>query len=120
MGASYPIIHSGFRCRRSDPDAHQCLLVVGWHRATARTADLRRHPPCGIPKSSIQLTGFAIEVDPKSNMGLAACPLWVKSGHLQRKIECLLYPPKADSCTAQAHVRFGPKADIEALRGCCE
>src|SRR5262245_13279815 len=66
MGASYPIIHSGVRCRRSDPDAHQYLLVVGWHRATARKADLRRHPPCGIPKSSIQLTGFAIEVDPKS------------------------------------------------------
>src|SRR5262245_14337782 len=44
MGASYPIIHSGFRCRRPDPDAHQCLLVVGWHRATARTADLRPPP----------------------------------------------------------------------------
>src|SRR6516164_8210530 len=68
MGASYPIIHSSFRCRRSDPDAHQCLLVVGWHRATARTADLRRHPPGGIPKSSIQLTGFAIEVD--------SSPIW--------------------------------------------
>src|SRR5215831_14807262 len=64
MGASYPIIHSGFRCRRPDPDAHQCLLVVGWDRATARAADLRRQPPCGIP-TSIQLTGL---VDPS--------PIW--------------------------------------------
>ena len=25
-----------------------------------------------------------------------ACPLWVKSGHVQRKNACPLYPPKAD------------------------
>ena len=25
---------------------------------------------------------------------------------------CPLYPAKADICSAQAHVRFGPKADI--------
>jgi hypothetical protein len=25
---------------------------------------------------------------------------------------CLLYPPKADMCSALAHVCYGPKADI--------
>ena len=57
------------------------------------------------------------------------CPLYVKSRHMQcnnhvrftpdsdresgfpRKVMSAL-PPKANSCSALAHVRFGPKADI--------
>ena len=47
-------------------------------------------------------------------MGLAQCPLWVKSRHLQRKTACPLYPESGHvQCTA--HVRFVPKADIASL-----
>src|SRR5262249_9006016 len=66
---------------------------------TARIADLRRHPPCRIPKLSIQLTGFAIDVDPKSNMELGSCPLWVKSEHFAVQSPCPLYP---QSCQVAA------------------
>jgi hypothetical protein len=57
------------------------------------------------------------------------CPLWVKSRHVQRKSDVRFtpnsdresglphkvisaLPPKADMCSALAHVCFGPKADI--------
>src|SRR5262252_4629231 len=98
MGASYPIIHSGFRCRRPDPDAHQCLLVVGWHgaRRARRTYVATLHAK--IP-TSIQLTGFAIEVDPS--------PIW-NWPHVR-------FGSKADMCSARAHVCFGPIADMTYL-----
>jgi hypothetical protein len=58
-----------------------------------------------------------------------ACPLWVKSRHMQCKKACPLtlnsdrksgfphkvmsaLPPKADMCDATRYVRFGPIADI--------
>src|SRR5262245_16751828 len=58
------------------------------------------------------------------------CPLWVVSGHMQCKGHVRFppnsdresrhpqtvmsaLPPKADMCSALAHVCFGPKADID-------
>src|SRR5690242_2857210 len=47
-----------------------------------------------------------------ANVFSETCPLWVRSGHLQRKTACPLYPPKADTCGAAGHVCYGPEADI--------
>src|SRR5262245_65974418 len=38
-----------------------------------------------------------------NSTGRGPCPLWVKSGHLQCKTPCPLYPSKADICSALAH-----------------
>src|SRR4029453_18907221 len=76
--------------------------LVGWHRATARTVDLRRRPPCGIP-TSIQLTGFAIEVDPS--------PIW-NWPHVR-------FGSKADMRTAQSHVCFTPDSDRKSGHFSC-
>jgi hypothetical protein len=43
------------------------------------------------------------------------CPLWVISGHVQRKRSCPFYPPKADMCAATRDVRFVPIADIRSI-----
>jgi hypothetical protein len=40
------------------------------------------------------------------------CPLWVKSGHVQRKKGMSDLTPKADICGAAGHVRLVPKAHI--------
>jgi len=125
MGAPYPIIHSGFRCRRPNPDAHQCLLVVGWHRATARSG--LTSPPSmrkfqrvsNLPASPSRWTLVQYE--------LAPCPLWVISRHVRCKRSCPLYPiatananfrkrwrllhPRKRTCAVQVDVCFGPKAD---------
>src|SRR5215469_18126699 len=86
MGASYPIIHSGFRCRRPDPDAHQCLLVVGWDRATARTA-------CWCKRRLLRIVvGDELDFDRGQNLR-SECPLWVTSRHSR----CPLYPQKRTS-----------------------
>jgi hypothetical protein len=37
-------------------------------------------------------------------------PIWVKRTH-PMQTQSLLYPPKADMCSALAYVCFGPKAD---------
>src|SRR6516164_7030876 len=55
-------------------------------------------PPSMIP-TSIQLTGFAIEVDPS--------PIW-NWPHVR-------FGSKADICSAKRHAALPPKADI----GCC-
>src|SRR6476619_2658146 len=79
MGASYPIIHYGFRCRRPDLDAHQmppCRLAQSSEEicklesmceSTAPNGELMSPIPCEIPKASIQLAGFAIKLGPQSN-----------------------------------------------------
>src|SRR6516164_9945039 len=66
MGASYPIIHSGFRCRRPDPNAHQCLLVVGWHRATARTI-AQRHSVSSRCIMAVGVAGSSDSVAPSGS-----------------------------------------------------
>ena len=54
-----------------------------------------------------------ITQDARSNYALSvACPLWVISRHLQCKTVMSALPPIADICSARAHVRFVPIADI--------
>src|SRR5215470_13131652 len=70
-------------------------LLVGTERRRARrTAVATLHAE--IP-TSIQLTGFAIEVDPS--------PIW-NWPHVR-------FGSKADICSAQRHVRFTLKSDIK-------
>src|SRR5215475_6863532 len=104
MGASYPIIHYGFRCRRPDLDAHQmppCRLAQSLEEicklesmceSTAPNGGLMSPIPCEIPKASIQLAGFAIKLGPQSN-GI---------GRMFR------YGSLADMQTSPRHIRFTP------------
>jgi hypothetical protein len=54
---------------------------------------------------------------------MCSCPLWVKSGSMQRKRAkadsrnglCLL--SLADVCGANRQFRFGPKAEVGDLKG---
>jgi len=45
------------------------------------------------------------------------CPLWVKSGHLCCNGPCLLYPRKRTCAVQLGMSPYGPKADIDELRG---
>src|SRR5262245_28589798 len=102
-------------------------LLVGTERRRARrtyVATLHAKIP-----TSIQLTGFAIEVDPSpiwnwphvrfgSKADICSAIRHVrftpnsdrKSGFPHRVLSAL--PPKADMCGALGHVCYGPKADI--------
>src|SRR5262249_59442322 len=104
------------------------LLLVGTERRRARrtyVATLHAKIP-----TSIQLTGFAIEVDPSpiwnwphvrfgSKADMCSAKGHVRfasnsdreSGLPQPVMSAL--PPKADMCSARADVRYGPKADIK-------
>src|SRR5262249_453038 len=68
-----------------------------------------------LPRQCIGSDGDGINsrVYPERGLapGLQGCPLWINNRHLEYKRTCPLYPPKADMCSAQAHVCFGPKAD---------
>ena len=44
------------------------------------------------------------------------CPLWVKSGHVQR--EDVRFTPKSGHVRCNGDFRFGPKADIETNLDC--
>src|SRR5262245_46003467 len=72
-------------------------LLVGTERRRARrtyVATLHAKIP-----TSIQLTGFAIEVDPS--------PIW-NWPHVR-------FGSKADICSAKGHVRFTPNSDIDCV-----
>jgi hypothetical protein len=72
-------------------------LLVGTERRRARrtyVATLHAKIP-----TSIQLTGFAIEVDPS--------PIW-NWPHVR-------FGSKADMCSAKRHVRFTPESDAECV-----
>jgi hypothetical protein len=75
--------------------------------------------------------GYIRQSRPMLHVGVQ-CPLWVKGRHVRCKNLCPLYPnsdrksgiphkmmsalpPKADMCSALAHARFGPIADIRQL-----
>jgi|GEM_PF-4391439 hypothetical protein len=54
---------------------------------------------------------------PALNADQVQCPLWVKRRHvLPQKVMSTL-PPKADICSALAHVCYGPIADTQLSRG---
>src|SRR6476619_444412 len=106
MGASYPIIHYGFRCRRPDLDAHQmppCRLAQSSEEicklesmceSTAPNGGLMSQIPCEIPKASIQLAGFAIKLRPQSN-GISRMFRYGSLADIARRIQDVRFTPES-------------------------
>src|SRR5262249_1341796 len=101
MGASYPIIHDGYRCRRPDLDAHQmppCRLAQSLEEvcklesmceSTERTADLSRQYHARF-QSKYPTCGFRNQVGTVVQWNWSHVPLWVISGHRPADQRCLL------------------------------
>src|SRR5262245_46558530 len=113
MGASYPIIHCGFRCRRPDADAHQmppCRLAQSLEEVLQVGIDARKHSAewrtyvantMRIPKVSILLAGFAIKLGPQSN-GIGRMFRYGSLADIRARIWDVCFTPKSGPAQRRA------------------
>ena len=86
-----------------------CWTLIGWRVLfqcgtptsisfldTTLIRRVRVSPPVSLKRRSGSQSRLRRERINSSVKLFGQCPLWVKSGHLQRKRSCPLYPPKAD------------------------
>src|SRR5262245_36514698 len=111
MGAFYPIIHCGFRCRRPDLDAHQmppCRLAQSLEEVLYVGINARKHSAewrtCVAntmrdSKGKYPTCGFRNQVGTAVHWNWSHVPLWVISGHADKSAP---YPlcPRERTCSA--------------------